>query len=376
MLALAVILLYAIPFYQTYFSDSKTGWQSLKITGFPADKTQLSDRPFYMENFVNPARPGMRVHVSSLAAAGDRRLICTWYAGSREGVPDVAVYRAFYEEDARAWTEPQVLLDRQGASAELRRWVGKLGNAVVINDNHGGLWLFYASMPGGWSTASLNYKLSRDGGRTWSDSQKLILSPFFNLTTNVKNNGVHLSRGAYLLPVYQEFLRKFGQVILLRPGRAGLSYEIRRLSRAGRALQPVLIPLDERKLVAFFRNAAGEGENHILRAESTDAGQTWSDLTETTLPNPNSGFDMLRLPDGAILGAINHAFTARSDLTLVISRDGGHDWQTLKVLEKAPGKEYSYPFLLRSRGFYHLTYTYERERIKHVVFNDAWLREE
>lgn len=372
--AVAVILLYFIPFYQTYFSDRPADWNALQVADFPAEN-QASDKPFFAENFVNPIQPGMRCHVSSLAMAGDQRLICTWYAGSREGARDVALYQAFYDEGTRIWTEPQVLLDRQGCSAELRRWVGKIGNAVVINDHHGGLWLFYASLLGGWSTTSLNYKLSRDGGQTWSDSQKLILSPFFNLTTNVKNNGLPLSRGAYLLPVYQEFLRKFGQVVLLRPDRAGLSYEMRRLTLSGRTLQPVLIPQDRRRLLAFFRNAAGGEKNYILRAESKDAGQTWSELTATSLPNPNSGFDMVRLSDGGILGAINHAFQNRSDLTLVISRDGGRNWQTMKVLEKAPGKEYSYPFLLRTRRYYHLTYTYERGRIKHVVFNEAWLRD-
>jgi predicted neuraminidase len=374
LIAGAVILLYFIPFYQTYFSGAKVRWQELRIIDLIGENAQVSDTPFFAENFVNQARPGMMCHVSSIAAVGADRLICTWYAGSREGAPDVALYQAFYEADAGTWTEPQVLLDRPAAAKELRRWVRKLGNAVVINDRHGGLWLFYATMLGGWSTASLNYRMSQDGGQTWSASQKLILSPFFNLTHNVKNNGVHLSRGAYLLPVYQEFLRKFGQAVLVRLDQDGLSYEIRKISRAGRVLQPVLIPQDDKSLAAFFRNAAGKEKNQILRAASRDLGQTWSGLSDTSLPNPNSGFDMAPLPDGAILGAINHAFQNRSDLTLVLSRDGGQTWKTLKVLEKVPGKEFSYPFLFRSRGSYHLTYTYERERIKHIVFNDAWLR--
>jgi predicted neuraminidase len=374
-IALAVILLYFIPYYQYHISGTHAGWQDFKIIHVKGESAQAGQKPFFAENFVNQARPGVMCHVSSIAAAEDNRLICTWYAGSREAAPDVALYHAFYEEKTGTWSEPQVLLDRHQASAELRRWVRKLGNAVVINDNHGRLWFFYASLLGGWSTASLNYKVSQDGGRTWSGSHKLILSPFFNLTTNVKNNGVSLSRGAYFLPVYQEFLRKFSQVVLFRADQVVPSYEIRKMTHAGKALQPVLIPQDETNLVAFFRNAAGGGKNYILRAESSNAGQSWSELTATSLPNPNSGFDMVRLPDGGILGAINNAFQDRSDLTLVVSRDEGRSWQTLKVLENSPGKEYSYPFLLRSRGYYHLTYTYERKRIKHVVFNDAWLGE-
>jgi len=375
LLVFAVILLYFIPFYQKYFSDSRVDWKELEVTDLTGEQAQGSDTPYFKENFVNQAEPGKRCHVSSLAAAGDQRLMCTWYAGSGEGASDVVIYQAFYNEDKGTWTEPKILLDREQAGAELRRWVGKLGNAVVINDGQGRLWLFYASLLGGWSTASLNYKMSLDGGQTWSDSQKLILSPFFNLAANIKNNGVSLSRGAYLLPVYQEFLYKFSQVLLLHPDQFGLSYQIRRMTQTGKTLQPVLIPQDDQHLLAFFRNAAAGGKNYILRAESRDAGRTWSEPTATTLPNPNSGFDMVRLPGGDILGAINNAFQDRSDLTLVISKDDGRNWQTLKVLENSPGKEYSYPFFLRNRGFYHLTYTYERKRIKQVVFNEAWLRE-
>lgn len=85
---------------------------------------------------------------------------------------------------------------------------------------------------------------------------------------------------------------------------------------------------------------------------------------------------MITTADGAILGAINNNFRDRSDLALVLSRDGGKTWETLRVLEHAPGKTYAYPSLTRTRQYYHLTYSYEKNRIKHVMFNDAWLREQ
>ncbi|MFZ2087342.1 MAG: sialidase family protein, partial [Desulfobaccales bacterium] len=273
------------------------------------------------------------------------------------------------------WTEPRVLVNPRQSSHELRRWVRKVGNAVVVNDQQGGLWLFYASMLGGWSTTSLNYKVSRDEGQTWSPSQKLILSPFFNLTNNVKNKGVNLNRGAHLLPVYHEFLHKFSQVLLFRPENPGPPYQVRKMTYTARAIQPALVPRDDQNLSAFFRNAAGEGERHILKAASSDTGWNWSGLTGTSLPHPDAGFDMIRLSDGAILGAVNHAFQDRSDLTLVLSPDEGKSWKILHVLENKPGKEYAYPSFTLSQDHYHLTYTYERKRIKHVVFNEAWLRE-
>jgi 3-deoxy-D-manno-octulosonic acid-hydrolase len=315
-------------------------------------------------------------HVSSIVAAGKDKLMCTWYAGSREAAPDVAIYGAFFQEKTGTWTEPQVLLDRRQSSAELKRWVGKLGNAVVMNDQRGGLWLFYATMLGGWSTATLNYQVSRDEGRTWSLSRKLVLSPFFNLTNNVKNKGLNLSQGAFLLPVYHELLHKYSQVLLVRTEGETPRFELRRMTQTGKAIQPALVPQSEESLSAFFRNAASGEKRHILRAESRDVGQDWSGLTATSPPNPDAGFDMIRLADGAILGAINDSFHDRSNLTLVISRDEGKTWKNLRVLENTPGQSFAYPSLLQNRQYYHLTYSYEKNRIKHVMFNEAWLKEQ
>jgi len=368
------ILLYFIPFYQKYFSGPPEEWTEFRIAHTQPVERSRQEAPYFAADFVNQAKPGVMCHVPSIAVAGKDKLICTWYAGSREAASDVAVYAAFFQENTGKWTEPEVLVDRISSSRELRRWVGKVGNAVVMNDNHGRLWLFYASLLGGWSTASLNYKVSRDEGRTWTASRKMILSPFFNLTNNVKNGGQNLSRAAFLLPVYHEFLRKFSNVVLVRPQAEKIQYEMRRITRTGKAIQPVLIPWDGQNLLAVFRNAAGGGPGHILKAESRDVGRHWSGLTATPLPNPDSGFDMIRLGDGAILGAINQSFQERDNLTLVISRDGGMTWADLYVLENTPGKEYAYPFLARSGRYYHLTYSYERSRIKHVVFNEAWLQ--
>jgi predicted neuraminidase len=370
-----VIILYFIPFYQKYFSDPKDNWNKLEIIDYHHKKASINVAPYFAENYVNQVKPGVVCHVSSIAVAEKNKLICTWYAGSQEGAQDVAIFSAFFHEDTGKWTAPQILMDPHKSSEELRRWVRKVGNAVVINDNRGGLWLFYASLLGGWSTTSLNWIKSQDGGKTWSPSRKLVLSPFFNLTNNVKNQGLRLSRGGYLLPVYHEFLRKFSQVVLFRPEKANLQYEIRRMTDTGKAIQPALVSWGGNNLAGFFRNAAGEGKSHILRSESEDVGQNWSSLSATSLPNPNSGFDMIQLSNGAILGVVNNAFQDRSDLTLVLSRDGGMIWKTLKVLENTPGKEFSYPFLTRSQHYFHLTYSYKRKRIKHVVFNEAWLEE-
>ena len=128
-------------------------------------------------------------------------------------------------------------------------------------------------------------------------------------------------------------------------------------------------------LIAFFRNMSEQERKYILTSTSGDHGTTWSGLSETGLPNPNSGFDMIALDDGTILGIINHSFYDRSNLSLVVSSDKGKSWTVIKVLEDSPKKEYSYPSIIRGRdGRFHITYTFERKRIKHVSFNEPWIK--
>ena len=59
-------------------------------------------------------------------------------------------------------------------------------------------------------------------------------------------------------------------------------------------------------------------------------------------------------------------------MNVAISRDG-KKWQASLVLENGPG-EYSYPAVIQtSDGLVHITYTWKRQRIKHVVFEPAKL---
>lgn len=375
LLTLLVISLYLLPLSQNSALESLSPAGDLESVPSRGEGDQGPQAPFFSEHFVNEAQPGVMCHVSSLALAGDRRLLCTWYAGSREAASDVALYAAFFDLEHGTWSPPAVLLTPKQSSRELRRYINKLGNALIFNDGQGNLWLFYAAMAyGGWSTTSLHYKLSQDGGQTWSPSRKLLLSPFFNLTSNLKNQGLNLVRGGFLLPLYHEFIHKFSQLLFCLPGNRGLHYELWRLTSEVSAIQPALVSDGGPHLTAFFRNAGPSLDRAILRAESPDGGRTWSSVTPTPLPNPGSGFAMLPLKEGVYLGVINYSFRDRSNLTLVLSPDGGKTWQNLQVLEEGPGREFSYPFLLRHGRNFHLTYTYQRQRIKHVVFNEVWLK--
>jgi len=110
----------------------------------------------------------------------------------------------------------------------------------------------------------------------------------------------------------------------------------------------------------------------VFETWSRDGGRTWGPISLTSLPNPNAGLDAVTLRDGRHLVVYNHTTQGRSPLNVSISRDG-KTWNAALVLEGEPG-EYSYPAVIQSLdGRVHVTYTWKRQRIRHVVIDPALL---
>jgi predicted neuraminidase len=116
----------------------------------------------------------------------------------------------------------------------------------------------------------------------------------------------------------------------------------------------------------------------VAATTSADGGWTWSALAKTGLPNPNSGTDAVTLADGRQLIVYNHSAPpperptkgTRYPLDVAISADGSR-WTPLVVLEADPiGNGYAYPAVIQTAdGLVHITYTWDRKRIKHVVLD-------
>jgi predicted neuraminidase len=79
------------------------------------------------------------------------------------------------------------------------------------------------------------------------------------------------------------------------------------------------------------------------------------------------------LKDGRHLLVYNHTAKGRTPLNVAVTRDG-QKWEAAHVLESEPG-EYSYPAIIQTAdGLVHITYTWRRQRIKHVVIDPAKLQ--
>ena len=89
-------------------------------------------------------------------------------------------------------------------------------------------------------------------------------------------------------------------------------------------------------------------------------------LTPVRLAVARSG--RLWTHDGRALVVYNHTSRGRSPLNMAVSSDG-KTWKAALVLEDQPG-EYSYPAVIQTAdGLVHVTYTWKRQRIKHVVID-------
>jgi predicted neuraminidase len=116
----------------------------------------------------------------------------------------------------------------------------------------------------------------------------------------------------------------------------------------------------------------------ITQAWSNDRGRTWGEMTSTGLPNPNSGTDAVTLTNGKQLLVYNHKGLRpvpqrRSVLNVAISEDG-QNWEAALVLEDTESAEFSYPAVIQTADdLVHITYTWKRENIKHVVVDPSLL---
>jgi predicted neuraminidase len=256
--------------------------------------------------------------------------------------------------------------------------VRTLANPVLLTERDGTVNLFYVTAWGRWSTASIALKTSTDRGETWSSARRIVTSPVANLATLVKTEPFRYTDGSIGVPAYHEFVGVFPQLLRLSPD--GDVIDKVRIHRGQEALQPSIVPLDERRGLALMRNAE---KGRILIARTDDAGLTWGPVQRLDLPNPNAPVMGVRLRDGAVLLVFNNSPHSRERLSLALSSDGGERWTIFHAFEdqvlskdRAILDNYGYPYLLQaSDGMVHVVYPWRLTHLKHVSFNHAWIHQ-
>jgi predicted neuraminidase len=329
--------------------------------------------PAYAASFVQATGGAPSVHAGTITHLNDGQLLAAWFGGAREGARDVNIYCSRRLTQSEKWTSPTIIASREQTTRDLNRYIKKLGNPILFSDTNGRVWLFYVTVSfGGWSGSSVTVRYSDDHGETWSTANRLVTSPFLNVSTLVKGSPVQCESGYLLLPVYHEFVRKFGEVLTI--DRDGQVVNKTRLTAQNGAIQPWLVPLDKQRSKAFYRNSGGSAHATLSNDLPNVFAAECESVESTNIPNPDSAVAVIRRHNGDYLMACNPTTVGRHQLSLAVSTDG-QNWKLIHDIEHTiPPDEFSYPYLIKGNlGDYHLIYTWKRTKMRHVVFNERWL---
>ena len=308
--------------------------------------------------FIYETAPFPQCHASTIAESKGG-LVAAWFGGTRERHPDVGIWLSRFI--AGRWTTPvEIANGIQSSTNRFPCW-----NPVLFQPRNGPLLLFYKVGPSPSSWWGM-LTTSENGGESWSKAGRLpdgILGP-------IKNKPVQLANGDLLCPTSTEHAG--WRVHFERTSDLGRTWDTIGPVNDGReigAIQPSILFHKDGKLQAVGRTR----QSKVFEIWSEDEGKTWGKMILTALPNPNAGTDAVTLKDGRQLLVYNHTSKGRSPLNVAVSNDG-KEWQAALVLENEPGNEFSYPAVIQSRdGLVHITYTWKRQRVKHVVLDPAKL---
>lgn len=361
-------------------------------------------------------------HASNILPLDNGDLLCVWFAGTQEGIPDISIYMSRLNKGESEWSKPVKLSDDPTRSEQ---------NPILFSAPDGKLWLIYtAQKSGNQDTAIVRYRISEDHGYTWGPIETLFGTP----GTFVRQPVVVLDNGEWLLPVFY---------CVVSPGEKWVGdndYSAVKISSdQGRSWTEYAVPnstgcvhmnvekLPDGSLLALYRSRWAD---FIYMSYSYDNGRTWTEPVPTELPNNNSSIQFTKLNNGNLALVYNHmnaencterrtslyddiedeeegnndsstaavleedpnkkkAFwgAPRAPMTIALSEDGGKTWSYSRNLEIGDGyamtnnskdqlnREYSYPSVKQTPdGTIHVTFTYFRQRIKYVAVTESWIK--
>jgi predicted neuraminidase len=338
------------------------------LTGFllacsPQEQTHAvrSDKsPVEVREFIYDQAPFPSCHASTIVETRGGDLLAAWFGGTDEGEDDVTIWLS--RQTDQGWTAPVEVAD--GIQDDTLRY--PCWNPVLFQPRKGALRLYYKVGPNPrewWGMV----KYSQDEGRSWSGAERLADS----LLGPVRNKMLELDGGLELAPSSTE--------------HDGWRVHVERSTDGGNTWQwigPVADPENLQPIQPAFLQYPDGRLRMLCRSKksvigstwSEDQGASWSPMEMTELPNPNSGIDAVTLQDGRHLLVYNPTQMRegkwggpRSPLVVAISGNGD-DWEQVALLENEPDAEFSYPAVIQTRdGKVHITYTWKREKIRHVV---------
>ena len=339
------------------------------LAGLPAGGAP-SDPAIVRSEFIYEHGPVPSVHASTIAELPGGDLAAAWFGGTAERNPDVCIWVSRFQDGH--WTPAaNVANGMQAGGKRFATW-----NPVLFQAPGGPLLLFYkvGPSPAEWWGMLMR---STDGGRSWSEPVRLppgILGPIKDkpllLADGMLLCGSSTEGSAHGRQVHFELTADLGQTWTM-VGPISTKEEFG-------AIQPTFLTHADGRLQVICRSK----DFVLCTSWSSDQGRTWSKMASAGLYGPDTGLDAVTLADGRQLLVYNprdHSpigappgenWKSRYPLVLSLSADG-LKWVRRLVLEDEPRPNgYAYPAVIQaSDGLLHLTYTWNRQRIKHVVID-------
>jgi len=331
-------------------------------------------QPIFLSNPVAPS-----CHAATIVETAPGRFLAAWFAGTYEGHPDVAIWSARHQ--GGVWADPVRIAGEPGVPHF---------NPLLFRDRTGRLWLFYKVGPSVPTWTGV-YLRSYDGGNTWTHPEMLPAG----LIGPAKNKPITLSNGDILCGTSSETWQSWACWVeisaddgqrwtkhgpITAPGAGGYqaggdtvvsavwdeaSGKLLLPQQFSGVIQPAVWEFAPGRLKLLMRSTQRVG--CVCASTSDDYGRTWSPAERTSIPNPNSGLDAVRLRDGRIVLVCNPVRDGRTPLAVLVSDDNGATWPRRVDLETAPG-EYSYPSVIQADdGRVHVVATHQRVQIFHYV---------
>ncbi|MDR3437038.1 exo-alpha-sialidase [Telmatospirillum sp.] len=335
----------------------------------------MDERHFLLKNSVLYFK---NCHASTIVALPTGDFLSAFFAGEREGAGDTAIWLSRFRSGK--WIPPERLFAEDG----LAHW-----NPVLYAEGDR-VWIFYKVGPTvhEWTT---RWASSTDGGETWTPPRPLVpgdSSP----RGPVKNKMIVLSNGDWIAPgsveteqYWDAFVdsssdrgnswRRTDVPLEHRPSGAKASgdtwqglqanalweTDLDRVFKWDGVIQPTLWESAPGQVHMLLRSTRGR----IYRSDSRDFGKSWSPAFATTLPNNNSGIDIVQMTGHRLVLALNPIegnWGSRSPISLVSSTDNGETWSDPVHMETEEG-EFSYPAIIARGNELHVAYTWNRKNI-------------
>ena len=339
-----------------FLSGFMTGCQSpgQKQTGKQDEKAGTAVLP--VKEFIAGDVHGFKqCHASTLLHLKTGEFVAAWFGGTVEKNDDVGIWLS--RRVMGKWETPKEV-------AKIRNdahW-----NPVLFQSPAGKIFLFFkvGKEIETWETW---VQTSDDNGKTWSAAQEMIKGDRGGRGP-VKNKPIILSNGDWLAGSSHE--ANGYHVFVDRSIDNGKTWDASSYLSLGdtalrnkELIQPTLWESSPGNIHMLLRSSIG----YICRSDSKDYGKTWAPVYKTSLPNPNSGIDLTRLPGGELVLAYNpdgHDEGDRAPLLLALSYDNGNTWPKQLNIEDGKGDdEFSYPAVISYGDTVAVTYTWQRKNI-------------